>query len=99
MAIEHRLSYTASQIDERLGRIDRLASKSELPTKTSDLINDSDFATESSVDEKIDDAISNIPSTSTEDVLEFVIEMGYANPIINDSNQVYTDNNNNVYIL
>lgn len=34
-----------------------------------------------------------------EDVLEFVMDMGYANPIVNDSNGVYTDNNNNVYVL
>jgi hypothetical protein len=34
-----------------------------------------------------------------EDVLEFVMEMGYANPLVNDSNGVYTDNYNNVYVL
>ena len=36
---------------------------------------------------------------SDKDVLEFVMSMGYANPIINDSNGVYTDNYNNVYVL
>lgn len=45
MAIEYRLSYTASDINQRLGKIDNLASKDELPTKTSDLINDSDYLT------------------------------------------------------
>lgn len=44
MANEFKLSYTASDINARLGRIDSLASKNELPTKLSDLINDSDFA-------------------------------------------------------
>jgi hypothetical protein len=44
MANEFKLSYTASDINERLGRVDSLASKNELPTKLSDLINDSDFA-------------------------------------------------------
>ena len=44
MANEFKLSYTASDINSRLGRIDSLASKNELPTKLSDLINDSDFA-------------------------------------------------------
>ena len=49
MANEFRLSYTAADINTRLGKIDDLASKSELPTKTSDLINDSDFATKNYV--------------------------------------------------
>lgn len=42
---EFKLSYTGNQINERLSRIDSLAEKSELPTKTSDLINDSNFTT------------------------------------------------------
>ena len=46
MATEFQLSYTASDIDKRLGKIDILAEKTELPTKTSELINDSGFATE-----------------------------------------------------
>lgn len=49
MANEFRLSYTASDINTRLGKIDDLANKSELPTKTSDLINDSDFTTKNYV--------------------------------------------------
>lgn len=36
---------------------------------------------------------------SDEDILELVMEMGYINPVVNNSNQVYTDNKNNVYIL
>lgn len=51
MATEYKLSYTATDINAKLGKIDSLASKNELPTKTSDLINDSDFATESYVQE------------------------------------------------
>ena len=43
MATEYKLSYTAAQIDERLRKIDSLADKAELPKKTSDLTNDSDF--------------------------------------------------------
>ena len=46
---EFKLSYTASQVNERLGRIDNLAEKNELPKKTSDLINDSDFTTKNYV--------------------------------------------------
>lgn len=45
MANEFKLSYTAADINTRLGKIDSLANKDELPTKTSDLVNDSDFAT------------------------------------------------------
>ena len=46
MAIEFKLSYTGNEINEKLGKIDNLAEKSELPTKTSDLTNDSGFITE-----------------------------------------------------
>lgn len=53
MSTEFKLSYTAREIDTRLGRIDSLAKKSELPTKTSELTNDSGFATKSYVDDKI----------------------------------------------
>ena len=44
MANEFKLSYTAADINARLGKIDGLATKSELPTKLSDLVDDSDFA-------------------------------------------------------
>ena len=49
LANEYRLSYTASDIDYRLGRIDDMVLKSDLPTKTSDLTNDSNYATEAYV--------------------------------------------------
>ena len=49
MANEYRLSYTAQEINTRLSKIDNLANKSELPTKTSDLTNDNGFITESYV--------------------------------------------------
>jgi hypothetical protein len=45
MAAEFKLSYTAQEIDERLGKIDDLAEKSELPTKLSQLTNDTGFIT------------------------------------------------------
>ena len=45
MATEYKLSYTGSEINEKLGKIDILAERSELPTKTSDLINDKGFLT------------------------------------------------------
>jgi hypothetical protein len=46
MATEFKLSYTANEINTKLGKIDGLAEKSELPTKISDLTNDSNFATQ-----------------------------------------------------
>lgn len=45
MATEYKLPYTASEINNKLGQIDSLAQKSEIPTKTSDLTNDSGFIT------------------------------------------------------
>lgn len=46
MATEYKLSYTGSEINQKLGKIDSLAQKSEIPTKTSELTNDSGFITE-----------------------------------------------------
>ena len=54
---EFKLSYTANQINERLGRINILAEKNELPTKTSDLINDSNFVTKDALDQKAERAL------------------------------------------
>lgn len=51
MALEFKLSYTANDINNRLGKIDSLAEKRELPTKTSELINDSGFVNETYVQE------------------------------------------------
>ena len=51
MATEFKLSYTASDINERLGRIDNLAKKSDIPSKLSELTNDGGYATESYVNE------------------------------------------------
>ena len=45
MSTEFKLSYTGSQINEKLNKIDNLATKSELPTKISQLINDSGYIT------------------------------------------------------
>lgn len=39
MATEYRLSYTASEIDEKLGKIDSLASESYVDTKIASLVN------------------------------------------------------------
>lgn len=45
MATEFKLSYTANDINIKLGKIDNLAEKSEIPTKISDLTNDSGYLT------------------------------------------------------
>ena len=46
MVTEFRLDYTASDINKKLGKIDTLAEKNELPTKVSDLTNDVGFISE-----------------------------------------------------
>lgn len=43
MATEYKLSYTASEINSKLGKIDSKADISAIPTKTSELTNDSGF--------------------------------------------------------
>ena len=45
MAIEYKLSYTASEIDEKLGKIDSKANISDIPTKVSELANDKNYLT------------------------------------------------------
>ena len=46
MANEYKLSYTASEIDEKLGKVNNLAAKSEIPTNVSELTNDAGYLTE-----------------------------------------------------
>ena len=65
MATEFKLSYTASDINERLGRIDNLAKKSDIPSKLSELTNDSGFTTESYVNSAI--ANIDIPEVDLKD--------------------------------
>lgn len=49
MANEYKLSYTANEINKKLGQIDSLASKDEIPTKLSDLVDDKYYVTTSDV--------------------------------------------------
>lgn len=81
MSTEFKLSYTGSQINEKLGKIDSLAAKSEIPTHTSDLTNDSDFTTKSYVHtyaQPVGDYAlhSEIPSVPTA-VSAFANDVGY----------------------
>ena len=46
MATEYKLSYTANEINTKLGKIDRLAEKSEIPANLSELTNDAGFLTQ-----------------------------------------------------
>ena len=68
MATEYKLSYTASDINSKLGQIDNLAKKSEVPTKVSELTNDSGYLTEHqsleglATENYVDNAISAIPT-------------------------------------
>ena len=56
MANEFMLSFTATDINRKLGEIDNLAKKTDIPSKLSELINDSNFATKNYVDT----AVANI---------------------------------------
>lgn len=67
MATEYKLSYTASDINSKLGQINDLAKKSEVPTKVSELTNDSGYLTEHqsleglATESYVDSAITAIP--------------------------------------
>ena len=71
---EFKLSYTANEVNERLGKIDSLAGKNELPKNTSDLVNDSDFTTKKYVQnyaQPIGDYLTEIPK---EYITEFELD-------------------------
>lgn len=67
MATEYKLSYTASDINSKLGQIDNLAKKSDVPTRVSELTNDSGYLTEHqsleglATESYVDSAIAAIP--------------------------------------
>jgi hypothetical protein len=70
MASEFRLSYTAADINEKLGKIDSFANKSELPSKLSELTNDKGFATE----QYVDDVLANkIPTPATAQIGQTIV--------------------------
>ena len=50
MANEYKLSYTAADINKKLGQIESLASKDEVPTKLSDLVDDKGYLTTADVE-------------------------------------------------
>jgi hypothetical protein len=51
------------------------------------------YASEEYVDSKIPEFVTD------EEALEFVMVMGYVNPLITDSNIIYTNGNNVIYTL
>ena len=53
---------TSQFLEDEMG----IALKSDVPTKTSELVNDSDFSTNASVDEKIGGVTSSIPTKTSE---------------------------------
>lgn len=59
----YKLSYTGEEIDEKLGKIDNLAEKKEIPTKLSELENDKGFMTELS-SEDINEIAEEVVLTS-----------------------------------
>lgn len=105
MATEYKLSYTASDINSKLGQIDNLAKKSEVPTKVSDLIDDSDHRTVTDTEKAAWNAKSNfsgnyndltnkptIPSTDGLATENYVNNAISAIPIPDVSGQINTHN-------
>lgn len=81
MVTEFRLNYAAEQVNSKLGEIGSLAKRSELPTKLSELTNDSGFATESYVDT----AVNNVDIYDT-----IEINSNTAGKILqNDGEEIY----------
>lgn len=61
---EYKLSYTAEEIDNKLGQIENLANKNEIPSKISELDNDEGFATIDYVDSKMGEVtVTGLPLT------------------------------------
>ena len=69
MSMEYELKYTASEIDEKLGKIDDL--ENSIPTKTSQLTNDSGFLTTTNINVATGE---NIDSVGTPTVTKSVDE-------------------------
>lgn len=46
---DYKLNFTGEEIDQKLAKIEELASKDEIPTTTSQLTNNSGFVTENNV--------------------------------------------------
>lgn len=78
MAKEFKLSYTASEIDAKLGKIDSLASKDEIPSKISELTNDSEFATETYVNDKVSAVSILVGNTSVSEQISTAISNSVA---------------------
>lgn len=53
------LAYTADEINEKLAKIDNLAKKSEIPTKNSDLANDTEYISSSQLNSAVDTALAD----------------------------------------
>lgn len=56
-------------LDQKASQAQLAAVEAEIPTKTSDLTNDSDFATESYVDAAVPDVVDNLNTTSASNAL------------------------------
>lgn len=49
---DYKLNYTGQEIDNKLGVIENLAKKEEVPSTTSQLVNDAGFVTNKELSEK-----------------------------------------------
>ena len=75
MANEYKLSYTAADINKKLGQIESLASKDEVPTKLSDLVDDKGYLTLTTEGLKIAKKIYERHVVLTEALMELGVDM------------------------
>lgn len=88
---EYVLSFTAEEIDEKLGKIDGLADKSELPTKISELTNDAGFITNQTETDPTVPAWAKEPAKPTYTASEVGADAsGTANSLISTHNSDIT---------
>lgn len=83
MAVEFKLSYTANEINEKLGRVDKsvLTINGIAPDKNGNV------------------EVSSSSSVTDEEVLELLMEMDIVQPIANQNGVLYINNNNKLYVL
>lgn len=104
---EYKLSYTAAEIDKKLNEIDNLSNSiNSIPTKTSELINDSNFLNSENIYVEAGDDINSFGAPTINKVVSdngditFVFNYlkGEAGKDGNSITSITTDENNNVIV-